>query len=78
VSQDYRERVLRDAHRLGVPAVLRVGSTVALCSKVSVTADGRLTGEVRAWTCPSAGMARQTVARAVAESGWKTAQRVTS
>jgi hypothetical protein len=74
MSTDPRERVLRDAHKLGTPCVLRVGSTVALCSRVSVTADGRLTGEVRAWTCPSAGMARQLVARAVSESVWKTAQ----
>ena len=76
MSQDYRERVLRNAAELGVPCVLRVGSVVALCSSVTRTADGRYDGEVGAWTFPSAGKARQFVSRSVHERGWKCAQRV--
>jgi len=76
VSADYREAVLRDALKLGVPCVRRVGRVVALCTAVRKRIDGVYEGDCRAWEAPSAGFAKQFVERAVAESSWKCAQRL--
>lgn len=76
MSQDYRERVLRDAIKLGIPCVLRVGNVVALCTAARKRVDGGYEGDTTAKVFPSAGMARGFVERAVHESGWRCSQRV--
>jgi len=76
MSLDYREQVMRDALKLGVPCVRRVGRVIALCTAVRKRIDGGYEGDCRAWEAPSGGFAKQFVERAVHESGWKCAQHV--